>query len=113
MITKAAATIAIGCAAIAIAVAASPIDDDTGYLKDLQRQGLAAHGQRTLAGGHWVCDDLEHGDTPANAAEKIRQHNGPGAELFVHITIGWLCPQFAGQDPWHEVVDGILVRSKT
>jgi hypothetical protein len=81
---KKSATVAIACAAMAPAVAACTIDDDTAHLKDLQRRGLASYGHRTVAAGLWVWDDLEHGDTPANAAEKIRQHNGPKAEMFVH-----------------------------
>jgi hypothetical protein len=37
------------------------------------------------------------------------KHNGPKFEMFVHITIRWLGPRFAGQDLWHEVGPGGIV----
>ena len=73
---KKSATVAIACAAMAPAVAACTIDDDTAHLKDLQRRGLASYGHRTEAAGLWVWDDLEHGTPRLTRRKKYGSTTG-------------------------------------
>ena len=97
-----AAVVAAGVAAMALAPVAHADpdnrDNETKYIDALKAAGfmVGKNYATALTSGHWICDKLAQGLTPADVSSEYQSNTftAQNADQYVAIAIKNLCPQY-------------------